>query len=458
MNTFGRKAIIGVLAIASIGTLLLVLLGLSFAYENHDVHIALETSATFVALLAAAIVYGRAKQSADRADVALFIGLLLLAGSNLGRLLASDFDGENHLVVWLPLTARMVAAGTLTLAAFIPRGRQRAPYPPGIYAVGAVSLSAVAVGLVAILGSDLATGIDASRSPADSSNPQIDGSAALLATQVTSVALFAAAALGFALRARRTGEELLAWLAAGMLLGSLARFQFLMFPSTYSDWVFTGDILFLVSYLLIFTGALRDILANQRSAARAEVLEERTRLARDLHDGLAQDLAYLSVQAQRLSGDDPQAARIAQVAKEALVQSRGVIGNLRISDAPLGEATATLARALAARHDLELTLSIDESLDAPAEERDDLLRIVSEAIANAARHGGSSNLAIELDEQTEGTLRLRVTDDGSGFDVSELKSGSGLGLRGMRERVERHGGRLVVSSRFGAGTTIEVVL
>lgn len=459
MDKKARIALASVLATGGVATLLVVVVDdLRFAYSNHDVHIALETAATLVAALTAALFYGRARQSLERTDLLLFVGLTLLATSNLGRLLAPDFDGDNHLAVWLPLAGRIFAAGTLAAAAFARRGRVRSARPPWLYALAGLLLSASAIAVIAGLAGDLSTGIDSSVSPVDAAQAGITGSAAFVATQVTATLLFLTAAVGFALRAQRSGEALLAWLAAGMLLGAFARFHFLLFPTVYSDWIFTGDLLFLASYAVIFTGAIREIIANQRVATNAAVLAERTRIARDLHDGLAQDLAYLSMQAQLMSDDDPRAERVVSVAQHALAQSRGVIANLRISDSGIGDATASIARALAARHDLELTLRIDEALEAREGERDELLRIISEAIANAVRHGHATRLEIELARVRDRGLRLRVVDDGRGFLVEEAGRSGGYGIRGMRERAERLGGRLEVSSRPGIGTTVEVVL
>jgi signal transduction histidine kinase len=252
-------------------------------------------------------------------------------------------------------------------------------------------------------------------------------------------------------------DELLAWFALAMALAALARLNYFLFPSVYSDWVFTGDMLRFGVYLVILIGALRQVGSYQAAAARAAILEERKRIALDLHDSLAQDLAYISLQGQRLADSHEGAAGIAAAAKGALAQSRGTIATLRVGDLPLGEAIERVATALAERHGAELDLELDAGVDVRSVERDELLNVVSEAISNAARHGEASKLRITL-SRGAGGLTLTITDDGRGFDVEAKRPDGAVGLNGMRERVERIGGDLGLESAPGQGTTIEVRL
>ena len=451
-----------VVVVAGGATLLIALVdSLRFAYESDQAHVALETAATIIAAMVAGILYGRARQTRTTADILLFVGLAALALSNLGRLVAPAYDGDNDLAVWLPLVARLLAAGALAGAAFASSARVRSFGRALWSSLGVLAVAAlVSFGLFASLGSDFSVGIDPDISPADTSTVRIDGSAGWLVAQGLVIVMFAAAAVGFGRRSVQRGDTLLGYLAASMLLVALARVHYVLFPSVYTDWVFTGDIVFFFAYVLMFVGALREIARNQEWATRAAILEERNRIARDLHDGLAQDLAFLSLQGQRLgAGHGGNGRQIAEVARDALAQSRAVIANLSLTDAPLGEATASLARALAVRHGIELELRVDETLEMRPKERDDVLRILSEAISNAVRHGHAGRLTVELARDTDFGLHLRVFDDGDGFDVDRvLDRGTGHGIRGMRERAERMGGRLELRSQRGIGTTVEVLL
>jgi signal transduction histidine kinase len=433
---------------------------LSFAYRGGDARVALETSATLITALAAFLLLGRLRESGSRAELMLFIGLLLLTLSNLVRAVAPNFTGENHVAIWVPLVTRVIAAGTLAAAPFVStsriRERQRLPF----LVVVPVVVVVVVAALVASFTAGLDTGVRPSISPQDAKDARIVGSAALLVTMVAVIVLFSVSSWGFASRARRTGDELLGWLALAMAFAALARLNYFLFPSVYTDWVFTGDILQLGTYGLILAGALREIARYQRRAAHAAVFEERGRIARDLHDGLAQDLAYIRMQGERLAAVDDRGAKIAAAAEDALIHSRGMIASLIAADARLGDAVASLSRALADRHGVDLVLDVDEQLDARAAERDDLLGIISEGISNAVRHGEASQISIRLARGDEIGLRLTISDNGGGFDPVEAGDGNGggLGLRGMRERAERMGGRLEVSSSPGIGTTLEVEL
>jgi signal transduction histidine kinase len=98
------------------------------------------------------------------------------------------------------------------------------------------------------------------------------------------------------------------------------------------------------------------------------------------------------------------------------------------------------------------------SVPLPRETKDQILRIAQEAITNAVRHGRPANLAVHLTYE-QGSVRLRVRDDGCGFDTEEAsRNGGRFGLLGMRERAERLGGQLSVQSRKGEGTAIEVTV
>ena len=189
------------------------------------------------------------------------------------------------------------------------------------------------------------------------------------------------------------------------------------------------------------------------------VFEERRRIARDLHDGMAQDLAFITMHGRELAHRDPRARGIATAAQRALTDSRAAILSLSgPADEPLAAAVARTASGLADRSGIRLELEFDADADADAETRDELLRILSEAISNAIRHGNASRIRVALSAQ--GRLRLAISDDGGGFDGRAPTEGAptGFGLTSMRERAEGLGGGLRVSSPPEGGTEVEVVL
>ena len=448
-----------VVVIAVVTVLLPVMTPVHYAYRGEIAHIVIETAATLISLLAAFILLGRYRQTHDRGELLLFIGLVLLFAANFARSVAPSYSGGNEGVVWIPLAANLIASGVLVAAAFAPAGeiRGRRALRTAAAILGGAALVLVVMGLIA---ERLPTGVDPGLTRSQAETTRVVGSVQLLASQLLSMALFAAAAYGFARRVERTGDEFLAWLAAGMGLAAVSRLHYFLFPSVYSEWVFGGDILRFLAYLAILIGALRQIAAYQRDAARAAVLDERGRIARDLHDGLAQDLAFISLQGQRLAQRDERAAGLAEAARHALAASRGAIENLRLTDAPLGTALANVATAIAGRHRVELILEIDDRVDVPAPVRDDLVRIASEAISNAVRHGDAGEIRVVLSTGPDGQVRLAVADNGSGFDPDSVtvEGPGGLGLPGMHERAELLGAILRIDSAPGRGTTIAVTV
>lgn len=448
-------AVVGVVGAATAAVALVP--EVAFAYRGQSAQVAIETAATMVSLLAAFILFGRLQESSPRSELLLFVGLVLLFAANLARSLAGSYTGDNGAVVWVPLSANVIAGVVLAMAAVAPdRGAGRWPRE---LAGGILAGAGLAMFGAYVVSDQLAIGIDPAVSPRDSDAILVTGSAGLLAVQAASMALFTIAAVGFARRAERTGDELLAWIAIGMALAAMSRLNYFLFPSIYSEWVFSGDVLRFSTYLVILVGALRQIAAYQRAAATAAVVEERSRIAADLHDGLAQDLAFLAMQSERLSAHDERLADFAEVARHALAESRGAIENLQLTDAPIAPALASIARGLASRHRTSLVLDLDEGLEATPQVRDQLLRIAGEAITNAIRHGRPAQINVRLSGE-HGQIRLSVLDDGAGFDPETAAEGAdgGLGLPGMRRRTERLGGVFRVRSQPGKGTSVEVVV
>ena len=124
-------------------------------------------------------------------------------------------------------------------------------------------------------------------------------------------------------------------------------------------------------------------------------------------------------------------------------------------DQPLDEALSNAAREVAAREGTHVALSLVPGVKVSPAVREALVRIASEAITNAARHGSADLVRIQLENGHR--VRLRIADTGRGFDPA-LARRDGFGLTSMRERAEGLGGRFSVRSRPGAGTQVEVIL
>jgi signal transduction histidine kinase len=211
------------------------------------------------------------------------------------------------------------------------------------------------------------------------------------------------------------------------------------------------------------------LLEQEREAA---MLEERTRLAREIHDTIAQGLAGVSVQlgaAQRALAVAPEEAGehlalAQQMARESLAEARRSVWNLRAPALERGDLGDAL-RGLVERQRSTGRASQFEQRGTPwplhANAEAALLRVTQEALANVAKHTQATRIEVVL-EFTPDAVRLTIRDNGSGFDTAilsgavEPKLGSGLGLLGMRERLAQLGGRLTLHN--GQGAVIEAVV
>jgi signal transduction histidine kinase len=432
---------------------------LQFAYRQPALHVALETAAAGVAIVGAYLVVGRFKRRRRLDDLILAQALVLFALTNLllGALPAALSPGpKDPAVTWAALACRLVAAAAWAHAAFAPgrsvtivRLRRTAAFAP-------LAVLAVITTAAALLEPYLPAGVEVSLPAEASSGPLVVGHPVVIGTQIVVMVLFALGAIGFLRRFRREGDELIGWLAVASVPAAIARVNYVLFPSLYSEWVYTGDLFRLLFYALILAAAAREVQSYWRAQAEAAVLEERQRLARDLHDGLAQELAFVRRNIRRLDRDNAIVQRADAGAARALQESRRAIAALTEPlDQPLDEALRRTAQEVAAREGTHVALQLEPGLEVSPVVREALVRITAEAITNAARHGGADLVRVVLEAGEQ--VRLRIVDSGRGFDPATGRPG-GFGLTSMRQRGERLGGRVSVRSAPGQGTEVEVAL
>ncbi|MFL5681761.1 MAG: GAF domain-containing protein [Chloroflexota bacterium] len=221
-------------------------------------------------------------------------------------------------------------------------------------------------------------------------------------------------------------------------------------------------------------GAARDVSERdrlerdlRRQAGELAAGEERAHLARELHDSVTQALfsmTLVSRSVEMLLDRDPAAARtqlsqLRDLQREALAEMRALIFELRpgnLEQDGLSRALRTHTAALQGRLGLPIVVesTLDERLPLPIEEV--LYRISQEALHNVVKHASARQVRLELGRIASG-VRLRITDDGKGFDPSKVPDGH-LGLAGMRARADKIGARIAVRSLAGEGTVIEVVI
>jgi len=299
-----------------------------------------------------------------------------------------------------------------------------------------------------------------------------------LATVVATVTGLLAALVLYRTTWGRGGPSSDAFTAVGLAVLLVAEIQNAFWPSVYTNLVTISDTMRLIAYTVLVAGAIADQRSDLRSLrsaytalermrvndAERAALEERARLAREIHDGLAQHLWFAKLKFERLVGtlaesDEPLAAEVTEALDAAILEAREALVTMRASvteDVPFADMLARTTEDFEARSGLRVEYSTPTAIPANLAPRVqvELLRIVSEALNNVRKHADATTVRI-VAEVSDGELLITVTDNGRGF-VPEEAFDQGLGLRGMRERARLIGGSLLVMSEFSGGTTVEI--
>ena len=429
-------------------TLVLAVVGpLRMVYPAPSLHVALETGTALIGLVATAIVVRgwRDGPRLDRLVIAAGLAVIALTSAALAAMLAiSPGAGPRGIVA---LTGMLVGSLLVAAGAFAPPRRPAAP-GAAVAAMVVVVLAALAAGVGPV---ELV--LDAWRGhvppDGDPMRTLLGQPLAAIALQLLMASSLAVAAVGITGRGIRSQDAFSRLLGLAILCIAFSMVQYALLPPRGHEWVHTGDLLRLMFCVVLLWAAVAEVACAVASRAAAR---ERRRIARDLHDGIAQELAFIRRRAAALAGD-PDAEEIVVAAERALEDSRWAIEDLaRAPDEPLDRVLARHAAVIAARTGVAVTFSTAGSTDVGPEVSEALARILGEAVANA-RHGNATVVHVELSTDP---LRLRVIDDGCGFDTTVAAPGFGLG--GMRERAALVGAELSVRSGPGTGTEVAVEL
>jgi signal transduction histidine kinase len=406
------------------------------------VWVVMETASALVALLAALLVVGRYRSSNLLRHFALVQAFIVLAFANLLPNVLPALVGRGSesslLRARLQLVCGVLAAVAFAIAAFAGETRLTRRARAAMLAAP-VAIVAPSVGVALLRALDWSV---------------VDGLAPRVFNGLAGI-LFAVAALGFRARSGHAAEgDVRRFLAFGMIVAAAARLAYVLQPTDLGPrGPEIGDVLRFGFYAVLLVGAVEEIRSYwERTAAS----EERRRLARDLHDGVAQELAFIATEAIRRDAAPDQLARISAAAERALDESRRAISALsRPLHQPLDEAVAEAAEGVASRTGVPLRLDLATDVEVPAAVREELVRILREAVGNAARHAHAATIVVQLQRDEERIL-LRVVDDGLGFE--QPATTDRYGITSMTERAVAIGGRLSISSCPGGGTTVEVDL
>ena len=416
---------------------------LQSVYELHDARLAFDTAVAVVAAMVCVLASVRFLVDGRTLDLLLAAGFWSIALGTVAFSLAPVL-GDGALTpqaAWAFVGARLLGAGLIAIA----------PYIDGRMAARRPSLLAVGVGVAAVLAA-AAVGL----SGPDWSTDIVEGSyvqlaAALLAT------LWLVAVLGFGLRYRRYGRDLDSWMCLAATLALFADVHLVLTPVVSSDYVLQGDFLRVIAYGILLVGVWRAI--SEAEFGRA-VADERARVAREIHDGLAQYLFAISTQVSMLESGAPLEQvlpRLKQASTSAQQEARFAVLALSSAggSARFDSALRRYVELLTADGELDVDLDVDPQVRLAPDEQIEVFRIVQEGLGNARRHSGAGHVEVSI-SQHGGKRVVSVSDDGIGFD--EATATSGQGVANMRVRAKAIDGQLSLKSTPGRGTAIEVVL
>jgi signal transduction histidine kinase len=223
-------------------------------------------------------------------------------------------------------------------------------------------------------------------------------------------------------------------------------------------YVVAGEYLRLLAFAVMLVGAWRAIRSAELGRA---VAEERARVAREIHDGLAQYLFAVSTHAQMLEAGAPledvgpqlkEAASLAQQEARFAILALSSAGGTSSFDSGLRR----YVEFLTADGELEVDLEIDPAIRLAPDEQIEIFRIVQEGLGNVRRHANATRAEVVIGRRFSGERFVAIEDDGEGFP-SDVET-AGQGLRNIRARASSIAGAVSVRSTPGRGTAVEVVL
>ncbi|MDQ3672190.1 MAG: histidine kinase [Actinomycetota bacterium] len=439
----GEVMLVGLLASAT--ALFALSSSLQSSYELPEARLVVDTAVAVVAAIVSVLSAIRFLVEGRRLDLLLAAGFWAIALGTVAFGLLPVLGGEPlpAWAAWSLVGARLLGAALIAVA----------PYADGRMSRRKTALLAVGVGIVVSLAStglglDMSGGSEGLRPVV---GPSVELAAALLAT------LWLIAVIGFARRFHRHRRDLDSWLCLAATLALFADIHLLLTPVVSSDFVLQGDFLRLIAFGFLLVGVWRAIADAEFGRA---VADERARVAREIHDGLAQYLFAISTQVSMLESRaslEEVLPRLKRASTAAQQEARFAVLALSSAggSARFDSALRRYIDVLTADGALEVELEVDRQIRLAPDEQIEVFRIVQEGLGNVRRHADARHVDVSI-VQRAGRRVVSVSDDGVGFD--EETTTAGQGLDNIRLRAEAIEGELSLRSAPGRGTAIEVVL
>jgi signal transduction histidine kinase len=447
---YGEVVLSGLLA-ASLA-LLVTYPALRAQYDRPELLLMLETTMALAGVLVALLAGARFSVVGLRTDLLLAAGFLIWSLSTAGFAIAPVLDGGtlDKADGWAALAGGIAGQGLVAVAPFV-GGRSRIRDRALRDAVLAAATALVAVWLLLRAhGGGL---------PALTSLPGVADAPPGLASALAIQALLdLLAVVGWGRLLARTGDDLARWLALGFTLQGFAALHLVFTPPRGTTYVAAGDFLRLLAFAVMLVGTWRAIRSAELGRA---VAEERARVAREIHDGLAQYLFAVSTHAQMLEAGTPVEEVGPQLKRAAaLAQQEARFAILALSSAsgtaPFDSALRRYVEFLTADGELAVDLEIDPAIRLAPDEQIEIFRIVQEGLGNVRRHANATRAEVVIGRRPSGERFVAIEDDGEGFPADAAAAGQGL--RNMRDRASSIDGGFNIRSTPGLGTALEVVL
>jgi signal transduction histidine kinase len=420
-------------------------------FDLPQLRLVLQTGMALAGLLVAVLAAVRFSVEGRRVDLLLASGFLVASLSaavfEVGPLLGGGSLQRPE--GWAALIGGIMGQGLVAAAPFFTSRTTRREW--------AVANAVAAAGLALFVAWTLLRA-GGNRLPGLTPDPGETQTFALTATLGLQALIDLVAVLGWGRRLARRGDDLAQWLALGFTLQLFAALHLVFTPLRGTTYVAEGDFLRVLSYGLMLVGAWRAIRFSEFGRA---VAEERARVAREIHDGLAQYLFAVSTHAQMLESGAPLDEAVPRLKEAAaLAQQEARFAILALSSAsgtaPFDAALRRYVEFLTADGALEVELDVDPSIRLAPDEQIEIFRIVQEGLANVRKHARAARAEVVIGQRPFGERFVTINDDGDGFEGEG--SPAGQGLRNMRARAESIQGGFSLRSVPGRGTALEVVL
>ncbi len=482
------------LVLSAAGVGLLVAFGDRVALVDPLLDTAIQTVIVLGSMALAALSWVRYRTVEDVASlylasafllIAAFAGLtLVLRLLHMGGALEMDLAHPGQTPLYLSSAIRLTAGVLILIGALAASAGSRAPRPAVAILLGPTLALALALPIIRVVGPSLPPLIQ------DLSFERLIEGRRLIydpatapffaAAQALTVGVFAAAALAYTRLYRRDGAIVRAYLAVALAVGAVGQVGFTVSPGSWHGLVTAEDAASAVAYILVLLGAEAQTRADARTLQEANqeirlmrdtfveraALDERARLAREVHDGLAQELWFATLRLGRLAAIPNLPANARELVSEigasidsSLAEARQAVMALtgETHEEPLYHVLTRYTEELGDRFGILVEADIAQPLPLfPTRTQAEILRIVQEAVNNVVKHADATTVRLVASMQGS-SLVIRLSDNGRGFDPRRTGASS-FGIRSMTQRAEALGGRLTIESADRDGTVVELLV